>query len=67
MLSIIICYTTSIGSVHVCVCMCCFCIITVTPHSPCAGTPVNAGTPDPGTSEGSSKQLRGFPRNKHKV
>ena len=47
--------------------MCCFCIITVTPHSPCAGTPVNAGTPDPGTSEGSSKQLRGFPRNKHKV
>lgn len=34
--------------------------------SPCTGTPGNAGTPDSGTSEASSKQLRGFPRSKHK-
>ena len=39
-------------------------ILSSSTHSPCNSTPVSAGTPDP---EGSSKQLRSFPRSKHKV
>ena len=41
--------------------------VLLSTHSPCNSTPVSMGMPDPGVNEGSSKQLRSFPRSKHKV